>query len=503
MNMNEEMLGVSSVRLTMPMYQKSVSVDVSEDFTLPDYQPEIRRVLYVSAKALPPARFVSGGNLDVNGIADFTLVYIGADGEICSAPLSCEYAFSQSIDGFNDFETGEGVTVMAHAEAESASVRVSAPRKLQVRGRVRLQMCVWGKMLCEEKTEGITDPSSVRRLAETAECADVLCESSDLVTLYDEYELASGDTGVILADSSVCISSKSRDGEIVRIGGEVILRMLLRDGEGECERVIRKLPFETEIALDGLGDDSNGALCSVIGTVTDTVINVEEGKVVTQVNLTLHACLSLNRTVEYAKDIYSIKQLCDSEVRSISLPRMLKNHNAELSLTERVSAEECGIADGAEIIYITGSAIAEELAAEDGKCVLRGSCHYNVLCKKDGEYSASDVRLPFKYECDIPDTDISGYQVYADIVSCRGRRDGDFINIDSEMSLGVKAWGTEEKRMLGRASFGEKREALSGAFVVCYPSGDETLWDIAKRYGVAQESVSGNVGKDSFVIIEA
>ena len=57
-------------RLSMPMCQRVVNSDIAEDFTLPDYYPEIRRVLYVKEDIPVPARFTSGNKIDVNGVVD-------------------------------------------------------------------------------------------------------------------------------------------------------------------------------------------------------------------------------------------------------------------------------------------------------------------------------------------------------------------------------------------------------------------------------------------------
>ena len=63
-------------RITMSLTQRDLNTDISEDVTLPDYLPEIRKVLYVRESALPPAKFISGGKVDVSGVIDYTLIYV-------------------------------------------------------------------------------------------------------------------------------------------------------------------------------------------------------------------------------------------------------------------------------------------------------------------------------------------------------------------------------------------------------------------------------------------
>ena len=43
------------LRLQLPLCDKTVTSEVAGDFSLPDYQPEIKRLLRVSATVQPPS----------------------------------------------------------------------------------------------------------------------------------------------------------------------------------------------------------------------------------------------------------------------------------------------------------------------------------------------------------------------------------------------------------------------------------------------------------------
>jgi hypothetical protein len=56
--------------------------------------------------------------------------------------------------------------------------------------------------------------------------------------------------------------------------------------------------------------------------------------------------------------------------------------------------------------------------------------------------------------------------------------------------------------MLDKVEFGGKHEKRRGVFAVCYPSSEDTLWSVAKRYAVEQSAIAGDPETDSFVMIE-
>lgn len=60
----------------IPLCERSVSVEISNDFTLPDYQQEIRRVLCIEAEPQPPSSYAGDSSAEFNGTVDIRLTYI-------------------------------------------------------------------------------------------------------------------------------------------------------------------------------------------------------------------------------------------------------------------------------------------------------------------------------------------------------------------------------------------------------------------------------------------
>ena len=56
--------------IQVPINEKNVITEMSNDFTLPDYQPEIKRLLHVSASVLPPTKYVGDSESELSGGID-------------------------------------------------------------------------------------------------------------------------------------------------------------------------------------------------------------------------------------------------------------------------------------------------------------------------------------------------------------------------------------------------------------------------------------------------
>ena len=72
--------------MQVPINEKTVTTELSGDFTLPDYQPEIKRLLKVSAEVLPPQKYVGDSEGEISGGIDYYVLYTGI--RVCKSAVS-------------------------------------------------------------------------------------------------------------------------------------------------------------------------------------------------------------------------------------------------------------------------------------------------------------------------------------------------------------------------------------------------------------------------------
>ncbi len=499
MNLNQEQNTVGN--LSLPMCQRVINTDVSEDFTLPDYNSEIRRVLCVRETLPTPSKFISGGKLDVNGVIDYTLVYISNEGKLSSAPLSTEYSFSLPLENVSDFDMNEGINVMIHSIAEASNVRVSAPRKLQIRSRIRSCVNVWGKKPMFECSDENAKTNCLQFLTKSVACADIICENSDTVSLSDEYIMSDENCRVAFAESSVQIKDCTADGEVLRARGEVLIKMLVMcDNEQKCEKVIRKMPFEAESDLDGIEADGE-CLCRAGGTLSDLSLNVEENKVNIEANLLLEICMGKNLDVEYTRDMYSTEQITDVNIREESVPCIIKNENITFLQNGKIPNDELDFSDDAEIIDVCASACVNNVILDEDKYILQGNCKYNIICQSVGEYVNREAILPFEFEIE-GNREIDNFDAVVDVISANAKNNKENLELEAELCIGCTLFGEEKIEMVDSVSFFGDRELQNGEWTVCYIKDNESIWDIAKKHAVAPQSIKGDPESESFVLIE-
>ena len=73
MNYNMETGAVESI-ISVPICERVVNCDVSEDVSVPEGCAEVRKVIALRENILSPAKFVGARSVDFSGSADYTLI---------------------------------------------------------------------------------------------------------------------------------------------------------------------------------------------------------------------------------------------------------------------------------------------------------------------------------------------------------------------------------------------------------------------------------------------
>ena len=471
--------------MQIPLCQKTVLSEVSGDFSLPDYQPEIKRLLRIRPCVLPAAPYAGSGNAEFSGTLDYYVLYMGNDGGLYCAPLHTEYTVSVP------YEQGEleAELCMADVVPESVVGRVSAPRKLNIRCRLRSGVRIWGLLPAAEQTEGVVDPFSVERLAGEQVLAQIGYGVGDTLRLSEDIltDARGRNMRLVCAEGQVHVQEAVAGAGVVNCRGEVELKLMMSEEEmGSLPNPVpvyltRKLPFSGSIAVEAA---QPGCECCVVGNCAELSVSVEETFMHAEVGVVLQARVMHNRPVRYTKDIFSTKRACECTCDQYEQPVAIRALNGNFTQSDSVALSQAEIPSGGSIVDVCGSADAEGMTWEKGRCTISGTAHYVVLMGADGEVTPHEISMPWRYELECA-RQPQDWRAHVQVLSCRARVDGERIGIDGEIACAVELWDTAPVRVLRSVKFGESAERTGGAFTVCYPSNTDSLWSVAKRYGTA------------------
>ena len=459
---------------------KSVITELSGDFTLPDYQPEIKRLLRVSASVLPPSKYVGNHGASLAGNVDYYVLYTGSDNALYCAPLSAEYKVEIPIDRADEIGDLQNMTAVAYSLPDMISGRVTAPRKISIKCRLMSRAQIFGELPLESGSDD--GDGSLQVLYGSSEALKRNTGIGETLRVTDEMicDSRDGEIRVISAEGKVLINETAQSSGQVFCRGDLYLKLMLCREGGELPYVAwRKIPVSGSVAVENA--DMGGGACAR-GCVSELNITVDEGRIGIEAGVLLEVESCHGEEVGYVKDVYSVSKAAANSYKDVPVLTAGESFGGNFTLSDSLSLDEVGIAPGAKIIDVCGVAKTDESTGDGERCSVSGKVKFSLLAEKDGEFSVCEAELPFTYRTAVEGENYKASSC-AEVISARARVDGDRVGIDAEIGVTGVACRIETRKMLSEIAFGDSTETGRGEFVVCYPDGDDSVWSVAKRYG--------------------
>ena len=484
----EEQRYDTSAYMQVPLGEKSVTTEISGDFTLPDYHPEIKRLLRVSASILPPSKYVGDSEAELTGGIDYYVLYTGSDNQVYCAPLSSEYKITVPMDK-NELSL-VNVTADADIIPDMTSGRVTSPRKLNIKCRLKSVTRMYGDTPIDKSYASLGGENQI--LLGRSETTRRLFAQSEMIRLSDEMIQSASDEEirVINADGRVLVNESTAANGAVNCKGELYLKLLMcREPDGVPYTTTRRIPFNQTTMVDGA--DANCETCAK-GKVCEISINVEEGRIGIDVGVMLEMSVCKNETVTYVKDAYSTTHNTECTYRTVPYLDGGRAFNSNFTQSDSMTLDKAGLTPEHKIVDIAGCAYPDSAILEGEKWVFTGKTKFALLTEKDGEYSNAEIEMPYRYAVDSKHDEGNEAYAYAsaEIISARARLDGERIGIDAEVMMKCIISNKQSAKMLDSVSFGDECQRSRGEYVVCYPAANDNLWSIAKKYGTTTAALA-------------
>ncbi len=455
--------------------------EVGCEVTLPDYQPEIKRLLWVNATPSAPESYIGGGTMELSGRVEYRILYAGHDGALYSYCHTEDYRYALPADPGSNCDPSGGIVGYAELTPESMSGRVSGPRRINLRCRLFTDAALYGM---EERVELPAD-DTVQRLIGSIPAAHLFFGVAEPVSLGEEIPLESGDGDlrVISCDGRVFLSDAEAGSGVVICRGEVALKLLaLREGREEPPfHMHRRIPFRQEVAVEGA---EVNCTASAWGTVENLRVSVEEGRLQCDMELILSAQAGRNEEFSYVKDLYSTAAVCENRYADTPIHALERLTMANFTLSSRPEEGESLLQEGEFLVDSDALCLPPSVQSERGHLVLTGKCLCRFLIRSAEEYILREQEVPYRYEVegDLPAGGVENCRARVWVIGCRGRSDGGRVFLDAEVAVTLSVLSEASVHTVKGTKMGELLPEREKGWTLCYPAPGDTLWSIGRRY---------------------
>lgn len=459
----------------------SVSVcDASEDFSLPDYIPEVRRIVGVQASSTVDGKYMNGEELEVDGSVLYTVIYLGGDGGLCSVPLST------SFDARIPVKSAEGDSfgvddISLSSLPENVTCRVTAPRRLTLSSKVKLRIFSQRLMDCGEKIEPAELASTVRLKPKKAGYASVLSLRYN-GECGGEIREREG-TKVISAQGSININEAKAAADGIAVSGEARIAVLLLTPDGVYTTAKGRNAVDVVIPCDTAGLLSAAAYGRCLMCEIEAA---EDGLITWNMEYDIDCDAVKGGESEISVDGYSPDYGEECAFADIAALSCVKGVNGRLSVSGSRQ-----IRPGMSYAGGWGRAVFDKAERNGGRLVLTGNAYVTSVLCGDGEAVGEECVIPVKYECDGDSVSDSGAPMVCkcEIAVCdtSGRCDGETLNVTAELSINGVFLAENGVRYLSQMNLDTSAPVAKKKNVIriCVPDKTEDEWDIMKRYRVA------------------
>lgn len=457
------------------------------DFILPDYKPDIKRVLHSEARALKASEYTTEDGGEIGGIVAFDVLYLSSENRPASVSFSGEWSYTRS--GCRG-ESWSDVCI------DGLSVRLTGPRRIAAKCKVEIDASeTWAPELepCGTAFENGSDPeiseewvSARKTVVGEVKERELACEVTFL------RGVASDEVEVIFQTGNVCISEvNAKEGE-VSVSGDVVVNAVVSVGEESPKMLTAKLPFDETVKHDGIGEETQVVASGQLSSLVVSPVAVEDGVRITA-DAVIDFCTKahVNVPIKIALDAFSLKAEVENEYGTLEYHELKDVKRTSVRKGREVAKSETDAPYATDIVYLDAAARAEKVTLDGSSVKIDGEILFSgVACEvfEDGTstYSSFRVPIPFSENVNFGMKIADGSTVEYSVCIEEARMDLDTRSFYAECTLCIGCAVLEPHTKKYLASSQEKEETIQtddGCVVsVYYPCSGESLFEVAKKF---------------------
>ncbi len=224
---------------------------IDVDFTLPDYYPDVEKILKCRLVNRISGKGINGNTLTVDGTATLTVIYCDPDNALNA--YEYQFPFSKNFDYKNDEKPG---CITASAETEYINCRAVSGRKIDIHGAI--SVCAVVSANRENEIISDIEDENVETLKGFITTTSPIVCSEKYMSVDEELEIGNGNKDInciIRYDATPSIKESKLLGGKAVISGETQVNILYCDNEGEIRTHRDTIPFSQILEMSAASEN--------------------------------------------------------------------------------------------------------------------------------------------------------------------------------------------------------------------------------------------------------
>ncbi|HCC00229.1 MAG TPA: hypothetical protein DEP42_03290, partial [Ruminococcaceae bacterium] len=387
-----------TISINTPFLDTTVDHPVDCDIVLPDYCPDVSRVLRTESCAEIDAKQIDGARLTVSGTLYIHVLYITENS--CSIRcLTHETAFSHTFDLKEECTTDAYAYVSARVIR--ANCRLIGPRRVQVRGSIVLH----ARVFCEMNESFVSDIDDERLEINhhSIQCSTPVAFVEKPFQVHEQLEINYGKpaaSSIIKSDATVFVQDFKLISNKVIIKADLKLKTLYsseaEEEDSGIEVVEHNLPISQIVDISGVDEECGCILNLHSGNVKASISQNSEGEnrqLDVQLDVMATANVYRTREITVVTDAFSPKFETMIQTSPVHMQYVSDTVHKTEVLQESLELEN---AELKTVIDCTTEAYVKESKFENGVLAMAGDLYISgYALNSQGGPVSFDKTVPF------------------------------------------------------------------------------------------------------------
>lgn len=472
------------------VHESTAEQSLDADISLPDYCPEIIKILKCSVEPDITSVSNNSGRITADVSVSVRLLYVGENGKVSAYEQN--YPVQKFIES-NRITSDSAVSLKIRTDY--ANCRAVNPRRVDVRAMMTFIFRAVNKreehLLCGADGCGIqtvTDEENVASLCGINERAFSL---SEVVNIPDDRPSV---------NRIVSISPHTVISELRVINNKALLKgdcnvkiYYLSDESSSVEYIEHSVPISQILELDGLNENCKTGIKLSFSSCEAAAKADSSGDMrLVDFNARINAFITAFEEipVSFITDAYSTLYETKNTFKNIEL--MKYGDDFDVNFTNKVVLESIGVSVNS-VMAVWCTDLRYDFSSSDDKCNISGTYQANILYK-DNENQTGIIQKPVDFDYSLKmngKAEKIHCNGYVQIVSCSCAVTGDSrLEMKTELSgKGMLLYCGMKKYISSIELLNENKKKDNCALTICFCDKGENLWNIARKYNTTVEAV--------------
>ena len=479
------------------------------EYVLPDYLGDVRKILYTNAELRPTARFAGGGELECSGIVVYDMIYLDSENNLSSVQFSSDYDYTVKCP------SEECVNSVENARLSGFSLRLNGPRRINARASVASSVRLLENECISLSGDGLDKPASLElhkkgiKVRQTALSERVEREYAESLTMLES--AIADEVSVIYSCMEPAVEEIERLESALNVKGRLRMLAVVKNGDMGAIPCEKQISFEEMIPFEGAEEDMTFTADTLVTSVK-TEVNPEESgcRIVLSGVMEISAVGEKNCLLSPVTDGYLRDYEGDCSYDSFNYTELVDVCSANDSHNAKIPRSEIDAGGLREIIFLASYPKVESIKATDNGVEILGEIKYSGVASDvdaDGNISYAMLKFssPFASNVNINSQNCRNLQYDVKVHTNSTSASIDAENLYATCNLQISVTACEEKceRIMTRINAGGELsgEGANAEITVYYPTAQDTLFSVAKRYKASVKKIASDNSLDASVFV--